>query len=90
MPDLTLLQLSFTDRLVCRHHWKVASAEDWCDCDGTHHLHAWCRECAAERTFPSYIETGPIAKAAVYAKRGGKAKWKGVETAEAPPKERPC
>jgi len=78
MPDLTLLQLSFTDRLVCRHHWKVASAEDWCDCDGTRHVHAWCRECAAERTFPSYIETGPIAKAAVYAKRGGKAKWKGA------------
>ena len=68
----------------CRHHWKVASAEDWCDCDGTHHLHAWCRECAAERTFPSYIETGPIAKAAMYAKRGAKAKWKKAETAEAP------
>ena len=70
--------------LACRHHWKVASAEDWCDCDGTHHLHAWCDICSSERTFPSYIETGPIASAAMYAKRGGKAKWKGRKLAGAP------
>ena len=36
----------------CVHHWLVAPDEDWCDCDGTQHLHAWCCECSDERTFP--------------------------------------
>jgi hypothetical protein len=38
------------------------------------------------RTYPVCIETGPIAKAAMYAKRGAKAKWKGRKYAEAPAK----
>jgi len=39
----------------CVHHWLVAPDEDWCDCDGTQHYHAWCRECGDERTFPRIV-----------------------------------
>ena len=35
----------------CVHHWLVAPDEDWCDCDGTQHYHAWCCACGDERTF---------------------------------------
>ena len=84
MPDLTLLQLSFTDRLVCRHHWLLDPSDAVCHCEGEAHYHAACRSCLTTRTYPVCVETGPIAKAAMYAKRGGKAKWKGMETAEAP------
>jgi len=39
----------------CVHHWLVAPDEDWCDCDGTQHFHAWCWECGDERTFPRIV-----------------------------------
>jgi hypothetical protein len=90
--DVVSKQLQGTLALQCQHHWRLDPSDEVCRCtvSGEAHYHAACRLCLTTRTFPSYIETGPIAKAAVYAKRGGKAKWKGVETAEAPPKERPC
>lgn len=45
--------------------------------NGEPHCHAACRLCLATRTFPAFLETGPIAGAAAYGKRGAKAKWKG-------------
>jgi len=73
----------------CAHYWLLDPSDAVCRCDGEPHYHAACRSCLTPRTFPAHPETGPIAKAAMYAKRGAKAKWKKAETAEAPPKERP-
>jgi len=69
---------------ICIHLWLVDPQEAVCRCDGEAHYHAGCRLCLATRTFPAFLETGPIAKAAMYAKRGARAKWKKAETAEAP------
>ena len=71
---------------ICIHHWLVDSPEAVCRCDGEPHYHAGCRLCLATRTFPAFLEPGPIAKAAMYAKRGARAKWKGRKYAEAPAK----
>ena len=62
---------------TCIHHWLVDPPEAVCRCDGTEHLHSYCKRCKARRTFPAFLETGPIAKAAMYAKRGARATWKG-------------
>ena len=65
----------------CVHHWLIDPSDAVCRCDGEPHYHAGCCYCHATRTYPVCIETGPIAKAAMYAKRGGKAKWKGAKLA---------
>ena len=84
--NLQVNQLCLTVPEVCQHHWRLDSSDEVCRCtvSGEPHYHAACRLCLMTRTYPVCIETGPIAKAAMYAKRGGKAKWKGAETAEAP------
>ena len=84
-------QLCLTVPEVCQHHWRLDPSDEVCRCtvSGEAHYHAACRLCLTTRTYPVCLETGPIAKAAMYAKRGAKAKWKKAETAEAPPKERP-
>ena len=84
--NLQVNQLCLTVPEVCQHHWRLDSSDEVCRCtvSGEPHYHAACRLCLMTRTYPAHPETGPIAKAAMYAKRGGKAKWKGAETAEAP------
>jgi len=62
---------------ACIHLWLVDPQEAVCRCDGEAHYHAGCRLCLATRTFPAFLETGPIAKAVAYAKRGAEATWKG-------------
>jgi len=74
---------------ACIHHWLVDPSEAVCRCDGEAHYHAGCRLCLATRTFLAFLEPGPIAKAAVYAKRGAKAKWKKAEIAEDAPEGAP-
>jgi len=69
---------------TCVHHWLVDSLEAVCRCDGEAHYHAGCRLCFATRTFPAFLEPGPIARAAMYGKRGARATWKGRKLAEAP------
>ena len=69
---------------ACIHHWLVDPSEAVCRCDGEAHYHAGCRLCFATRTFLAFLEPGPIAKAAMYAKRGARAKWKGQKLAGAP------
>jgi len=63
---------------ACIHHWLVDPSEAVCRCDGTEHLHSYCKRCKARRTFPAFLEPGPIAMSAMYAKRGARAKWKGA------------
>jgi len=73
----------------CIHHWLLDPSDAVCRCEGEPHYHAACRLCLITRTYPVCLETGPIAKAAMYAKRGAKAKWKKAETAEDAPEGAP-
>ena len=66
---------------TCIHLWLVDPPETVCRCDGEAHYHAGCRLCLATRTFPAFLEPGPIANAVAYGKRGARAKWKGRKLA---------
>jgi len=66
---------------ICIHHWLIDPPETVCRCDGEPHYHAGCRLCRAIRTFPAFLEPGPIANAVAYGKRGARAKWKGRKLA---------